>query len=106
MATWLLGLAVCHAKHRKRICDKKLHRHDFALPLLRIAIGALAPLLPQQNNVVPLADLPLAFIVIGVIALLAVLDSFRLRAEAGDEFRLKKSAPTPSEKSMATKVRS
>ena len=53
----------------------------------------------------PLADFQLAFIVIGVIALVAVLDSFTLGAEAGNEIRQRKSA-SKSEKSMATKVRS
>ncbi|CAI1227308.1 MFS transporter [Serratia fonticola] len=77
---------------------------------LGIAIGALAlrlaeMLMPQQRGVVPLADFQLAFIVIGVIALVAVLDSFTLGAEAGNEIRQRKSAST-SEKSMATKVRS
>jgi MFS family permease len=77
---------------------------------LGIAIGALAlrlaeMLMPQQQGVVPLADFQLAFIVIGVIALVAVLDSFTLGAEAGNEIRQRKSTST-SEKSMATKVRS
>jgi EmrB/QacA subfamily drug resistance transporter len=77
---------------------------------LGIAIGALAlrlaeMLMPRPDGGVTLADFHLAFVAIGVIALLAVLDSFTLGGEAGNVIRQKKSHPAISEKTMATKAR-
>ncbi|RJF57732.1 MFS transporter [Serratia inhibens] len=81
---------------------------------LGIAIGALAlrlaeMLIPQSPDRLPLVDFQLAFGVIGVIALLAVVDSLTLNPEAGSEVRRKKSpssAPTGADESTATKARS
>ncbi|MEE4409999.1 MULTISPECIES: MFS transporter [unclassified Serratia (in: enterobacteria)] len=81
---------------------------------LGIAIGALAlrlaeMLIPPSTDRLPLVDFQLAFGVIGVIALLAVVDSLTLNPEAGSEVRRKKSpssAPTGADESTATKARS
>ncbi|WP_424836238.1 hypothetical protein [Serratia inhibens] len=57
----------------------------------------------------PLVDFQLAFGVIGVIALLAVVDSLTLNPEAGSEVSRKKSpssTPTGADASTATKARS
>jgi MFS family permease len=66
---------------------------------LGIAIGALAlrlaeMLMPQTAERIPLADFQWAFVVIGVIALLAVIDCFTLNANAGSEVRQRKPAAT------------
>uniref|UniRef100_UPI0035C6D257 SLC13 family permease n=1 Tax=Serratia quinivorans TaxID=137545 RepID=UPI0035C6D257 len=66
---------------------------------LGIAIGALAlrlaeMLMPQSGERIPLVDFQWAFVVIGVIALLAVVDCFTLNANAGSEVRQRKPAAT------------
>ena len=67
---------------------------------LGIAIGALAlrlaeMLMPQSTARIPLVDFQLAFVVIGVIALLAVIDSFTLDPNAGSEVRQRKPTAEP-----------
>ncbi len=62
---------------------------------LGIAIGALALRLaelfhPQADRAIPVTDFQIAFVVIGVIAVLAVCDIFSLQRDAGDEIRHKK----------------
>ncbi|AML58473.1 Methylenomycin A resistance protein [Serratia rubidaea] len=59
---------------------------------LGIAVGALVLRLaeiwfPPAGDAIPLANFQLAFVVIGGIALLSVVDSFGLTAEAGNEIR-------------------
>lgn len=85
---------------------------------LGIAIGALALRLadvwfPTVGDAIPLVNFQMAFVVIGGIALLSVVDSFGLDAEAGNEIRQKKPAnllPTASQDAKgrlsSTKVRS
>ncbi|CAI0751218.1 MULTISPECIES: MFS transporter [Serratia] len=73
---------------------------------LSIAIGALAlrlaeMLFPGRSAAVPLADFQLAFVAIGVVALLAVVDSFTLNRDAGSEIRRKKTA-TPAQRGNAS----
>ncbi|CAI0868866.1 High-copy suppressor of rspA [Serratia proteamaculans] len=68
---------------------------------LGIAIGALAlrlaeMLMPQSGERIPLVDFQWAFVVIGVIALLAVIDCFTLDANAGSEVRQRKPAAAPT----------
>ncbi|GAA3891773.1 MFS transporter [Gibbsiella dentisursi] len=65
---------------------------------LSIAIGALAlrlaeMLLPGDGNAVPLGAFQLAFVAIGIIALLAVANGLTLTRDAGDVIRQRKLAP-------------
>lgn len=67
---------------------------------LGIAVGALAlrvteMLMPQSAERIPLADFQWAFVVIGVIAVVAVIDSATLNANAGNEVRQRTSPAAP-----------
>jgi hypothetical protein len=48
---------------------------------------------PNVSSAIPLRSFHIAFIIIGVVALIAVVDVFGLDRTAGDEVRRRKSAP-------------
>ncbi len=59
---------------------------------LGIAIGALALRIaewfhPYRAGVIPLENFQIAFVVIGVVALLSIVDTLTLSRDAGDEVR-------------------
>ncbi|CNG03313.1 putative membrane transport protein [Yersinia frederiksenii] len=61
---------------------------------LGIAIGALALRIaewfhPYRAGMIPLENFQIAFVVIGVVALLSVVDTLALSRDAGDEVRKK-----------------
>ncbi len=59
---------------------------------LGIAIGALALRIaewfhPYRAGMIPLENFQIAFVVIGMVALLSIIDTLTLNRDAGDEVR-------------------
>ena len=64
-------------------------------PVGALALRVTEMLMPQSAERIPLADFQWAFVVIGVIAVVAVIDSATLNANAGNEVRQRTSPAAP-----------